>query len=215
MLLPPKKQVASLDVDAQQCFTPLCPDELPVPEGHEIAAELNAQAQFASLRLGTKEAHSPKAHWVATDEHPQLSKIEGKHMDVRWKIHAVPGTKGFELISGLPHPAEYDFFIWKGVELDMHPYGGCFHDHANQVSTGIIEFLKHRQITTILVGGLALDYCVKVTALQLAEAGFKVIVNMAATRGLHIHTTKDAIALMEKKGVHFIDSISELTQSSY
>ena len=50
MQLPEKKYIASFDIDAQNTFTPVCPDELPVAEGDTIAPELNAQAQFASLR---------------------------------------------------------------------------------------------------------------------------------------------------------------------
>ena len=49
MQLPEKKYIASFDIDAQNTFTPVCPDELPVAEGDTIAPELNAQAQFASL----------------------------------------------------------------------------------------------------------------------------------------------------------------------
>ena len=48
MQLPEKKYIASFDIDAQNTFTPVCPDELPVAEGDTIAPELNAQAQFAS-----------------------------------------------------------------------------------------------------------------------------------------------------------------------
>ena len=33
--------IVSIDVDAQKTFTPLCPDELPVNEGHLIVEELN------------------------------------------------------------------------------------------------------------------------------------------------------------------------------
>ena len=43
--------IVSLDIDAQKTFTPLCPAELPVREGHWIAAELNAQARLAQLRV--------------------------------------------------------------------------------------------------------------------------------------------------------------------
>ena len=50
MQLPEKKYIASFDIDAQNTFTPVCPNELPVVEGDQIADELNAQAKFASLR---------------------------------------------------------------------------------------------------------------------------------------------------------------------
>ena len=46
-------KIASFDVDAQKGFTPLCPDELPVPGGDTIAPALNQLAARASLRLGS------------------------------------------------------------------------------------------------------------------------------------------------------------------
>ena len=192
-------QIASFDVDAQNTFTPLCPDELPVAGGTDIVEELNAQAQYAQYRLGSKDAHSPSALWVATAEHPQFEPLEGPNVDVRWNVHAVPGTLGFELIDGLPHPSEYDFFVWKGVVLDMHPYGSCYDDHGETLSTDAMEFLRDRQLDVVIVGGLATDYCVKNTALQLSRAGFTVILNKAACRGVATDTTE--LALQEMAGV--------------
>ena len=37
--------IASIDVDPQKTFTELCPNELPVKDGHLIADALNRQAQ--------------------------------------------------------------------------------------------------------------------------------------------------------------------------
>ena len=48
MNLPEKKYIASFDIDAQNTFTPVCPDELPVAEGDTIAGELNAQAEYVN-----------------------------------------------------------------------------------------------------------------------------------------------------------------------
>lgn len=39
--------IAAIDVDPQQTFTPLCPNELPVHEGDTIADTLNLQTSFA------------------------------------------------------------------------------------------------------------------------------------------------------------------------
>jgi len=162
---------ASFDVDAQNSFTPLSPDELPVAEGHCIAGELNRQAAFASLRIGSKDAHSPAAVWVSNEQHPPLSPVKGHaNADLHWPLHAVPGTHGFALLDELPAVTDYDFFVWKGIEPTLHPYGACFHDLANQLSTGVIEFLQARDIDTVLVGGLATDYCVLNTVLQLRNA---------------------------------------------
>lgn len=205
------QRTASFDVDAQNTFTPVCPDELPVVGGTDIVAPLNDQARLARLRLGSKDAHSPQAVWVADADNPPLSAIDGEpNADIRWPVHAVPGTRGFELIDGLPDVASYDFFVWKGVELAMHPYGACYHDLGNRMSTGVIEYLRGQDVDTVLVGGLATDYCVKNTALQLREAGFRVIVNLAATRGVAPDTTQQAIARMRGAGVLIIDSVDSL-----
>ena len=169
--IPEKSKVASFDVDAQQTFTPLCPEELPVEDGDAIVPELNRQAEFAGLRLGSKDAHSPQAVWV-TDDPGLIGQpgVDGENVEEHWPVHAVPGTRGFELLPALPRPADYDFFVWKGVELDMHPYGACYHDIAEKMSTGVIEWLRARGVSHVLVGGLATDFCVWATARQLREA---------------------------------------------
>lgn len=205
-------RVASFDVDAQNCFTPVCPDELPVPGGDEIAGELNAQAKLAEYRIGSKDAHSPQAVWVADSQNPQFSPVQGRNVDIRWNVHAVPGTKGFELIEGLPHPADYDFFVWKGVEPDMHPYGACYHDLADSKSTGVIEWLRAHGVTHVIVGGLATDYCVKTTVLQLRRAGFDVVVNLAACRGIAPDTIAQATQAMQAAGARFVNSHAEIVR---
>lgn len=205
-----KPIIASFDVDAQKTFTPLCPHELPVPNGHEIVVELNDQAKMANYRVGSKDAHSPHALWVATEEAPQFSLVQGANIDRRWKLHAVPGTQGFELLDGLPPITAYDFFVWKGIEPDMHPYGACYHDFAEQLSTGVIEFLKQKAVQTIIVGGLATDYCVKLTVLQLLRANFAVIVNLGACRGIAEDSTQAAISEMQTAGAKFVSCASDI-----
>lgn len=212
MLLPAKKFVAAFDIDAQNTFTPVCPDELPVAEGDTIAPELNAQAQFASLRLGSRDAHSLSALWLSDAEHAPLTPIEGHpDLDMRWPAHAIIGTKGFDFIDGLD-PAAYHFQIFKGIEPDKHPYGACYHDLKNTLSTGAIEFLRCHGITTIICGGLATDYCVKNTVLQLVAAGFDVVLNKAACRGIAPDTVAAALAEMAEAGVHFVDCAAQLEQ---
>lgn len=202
-----RNKTASFDVDVQKGFTPLCPDELPVADGDTLADALNRQAALACLRVGSKDAHPPNALWRADDDHPQFSPLEGPNLDIRWNAHCVVGTRGHELIDGLPHPSSYDFFVQKGIERDMHPYGACFHDLAERQSTGVIEFLKVRGIDTVLVGGLATDYCVRTTALQLRRAGFQVVVNLAACRGIAPETVDAAIAQMRDSGVTVVENV--------
>ncbi len=205
-------KLASIDIDAQKGFTPLCPDELPVPDGHLIAEALNAQAKLADIRVASKDAHPVNAIWVASTREQILTPIDAENADLRWPVHCVPATKGFELLDGLPKPSEYDFFVWKGIEPDMHPYGACYHDLKEQLSTGLIEYLTGKGVDTVLAGGLATDYCVKTTAIQLQQAGFRVIVNLPACRGINQDTITQAISAMSQAGIELAHDMVELKQ---
>ena len=50
--LPKTHAIAAFDIDPQNTFTPVCPNELPVPGGTEIVDELNRQALLAGYRIG-------------------------------------------------------------------------------------------------------------------------------------------------------------------
>lgn len=194
-------KTASFDVDAQKSFTPLCPDELPVAGGEQIGSELNFMATLASLRVGSKDAHTAQAPWVVT-EHSQMFQSTGlEHADLTWVSHCVPGTEGFTLLDELPTPYDYDYFVWKGVEPDLHPYGACYHDLHGKLSTGVIEYLNSQSVKQVIVGGLALDFCVKTTALQLAAAGFKVIIHLPACRAISEEGATQAIQDMQQAGI--------------
>ena len=208
--LPAKKFIASFDIDAQKTFTPVCPDELPVAEGDKIVPELNAQAKLASLRIASRDAHSPYAKWIATEEHPCLTPLAGyPDLDLYWTKHAIVGTPGFDFIDGLD-PDAYAFQSLKGIEPDKHPYGACYHDLANKRSTGAIEFLRQHGITTVICGGLATDYCVLNTVLQLKDAGFTDILNEAACRGIAPDTTQAALEKMKAAGVILVKNAAAL-----
>jgi len=205
-----KSKVASMDIDAQQGFTPLCPDELPVAGGHEIVDALNKQATYASIRIGSKDAHPVGALWEATPDKPQFSEVGLEDINIRWNRHCVIGTKGGELLEGLPREKDYDYFVWKGIEKTLHPYSAIYHDLGKKLSTGVIEFLKDRLIDTVIVGGLATDYCCFSTAEDLARAGFKVVFNLEAMRGIAKETTSSAIEKLKALGVVVVDKIEDV-----
>lgn len=194
-------KIASFDVDAQKGFTPLCPDELPVPGGEQIVPALEQLAARAELRVGSKDAHSPRAAWVVDDHAKMLQPLALANANLTWVSHCVPGTRGFELLDGLPAPVDYDYFVWKGIEPDLHPFGACYHDLAERRSSGVIEFLRQAQVSHVLVGGLALDYCVKTTALQLRRAGFAVYLLLPACRAIAADTAESACNEMREAGI--------------
>ena len=63
-------------------------------------------------------------------------------------------------------------------------------------------------IDTIIVGGLATDYCVKNTAVQLAEAGFRVILNLSACRAISDETLQQAVAAMRENHIEILADLS-------
>lgn len=207
-----KSLTASFDVDPQCGFTPLCPNELPIAEGDLIADELNAQAEFAQCRVVSKDCHPAEAPWIANSPDEIMTPVQGDYpnLDIKWPAHCVVGTKGNSLIPGLPQESSYDYVVEKGIDPLMHPYGACFHDLGESKGTGVIEWLIKQKIHNVIVGGLATDYCVKTTVLQLCKAGFKVVVNLAACRGVDNATIKLACKEMQDAGVVLITNSQEL-----
>ncbi|WP_027009516.1 isochorismatase family protein [Conchiformibius kuhniae] len=199
--------IAAIDVDAQKTFTPLCPDELPVAGGDEIADELNAQAAFAGLRVMTKDAHTPAAKWLCASRAEMGQPTGLPDADRTWVAHAMVGSYGFELLDGLPAEHEYDFCVWKGTSPELHPYGACFHDLRERRSTGLIEWLDSKGVRVVIVGGLATDYCVKTTVLQLLNAGkaWQVLLNRAACRAIAADTEAAALREMAQAGALLFD----------
>lgn len=212
MLAIEKQTTASFDVDPQRGFTPLCPRELPVPEGDEIAPELNAQARFARVRLVSKDCHPAEAPWVADSADEIMQPVVGGYpdLDIKWPPHCVVGTEGNRLIPGLPDEADYDLLVEKGQNPQMHPYGACFEDLQETRTTGVLEWLREEGIETLLLGGLATDYCVRATGLQLLRAGFRVCVNLAGVRGVSAETSRQALEELRQAGAEFFDSSTEL-----
>jgi nicotinamidase/pyrazinamidase len=45
--------------------------------------------------------------------------------------------------------------------------------------------LRERDVDTVHVTGLALDYCVRATALDARQAGFGVVLHLGATRAIN------------------------------
>lgn len=210
-----KRTTASHEVDPQKGFSPLCPKELPVPDGHNIVNELNRQARFGILRTVSKDVHPSNAIWIANKTIKQFSplKIKGeKNVDIVWNKHCMSGTEGAELLPGLPPITEYNYVVFKGIEPNLHPYSSCYHDLKKKLSTGLIEYYEYYGIRTIIIGGLALDYCVMDTILDLANLYYNIIVNLSATRSIGNveETIKKIKGDDHNECIRFIDSTKNL-----
>ncbi|KHT40304.1 isochorismatase family protein [Vibrio sinaloensis] len=208
-----KSKTAAVDVDPQKGFSELCPNELPVAGALEIVDELIANHSKASIKLVSRDMHPPGAAWEAETPANMLEPVGLPEVDIKWNPHCVVGTSGVELLPGLPAIRDYDFQMNKGIDPDAHPYGAFYHDQADTLSTGGIEFLQSKGIDTVIVGGLALDFCVKKSVEQLVDAGFRVILNLASTRAVFPENAEDVAQALSEKGVLLVESASELIVS--
>ncbi|CAH8200045.1 isochorismatase family protein [Vibrio aestuarianus] len=199
-------KTASVDVDPQKSFSELCPNELPVAGALEIVDELKHNHSKASVRLVSRDMHPPGAAWEAESPDKMLQPVGLPEVDIKWNPHCVVGTLGVELLPGLPAVREYDFQLNKGIDPDAHPYGAFYHDQADTLSTGGIEFLRSKAIDTVIVGGLALDFCVKKSVEQLLDAGFRVILNLASTRAVFPENAITVIGELADKGVILVEN---------
>ncbi|NDJ80913.1 nicotinamidase [Vibrio campbellii] len=206
---------AVIDVDPEKGFTELCPDELPVTGALEIVPELLKNHTKGRLKLVSRDLHPPKAAWDAETPANMLEPVGLPNVDIKWNRHCVLGTSGVELLDGLPPVLEYDFQVNKGMDPDAHPYGIFFHDMADTKTTGANEFLQFSHIDTVVVGGLALDFCVKKSVTQALELGFKVIVNLASSRAVLPDTIDAVIAELEEKGAVFVNNADDIIVENF
>lgn len=172
---------ALLIVDLQNDFVP--PDgALAVPRGEEVVPYVDALAhdeRFAAV-FATRDWHPP--------DHGSFSAQGGP-----WPPHCVQGTPGAELHAGLDRWA-VDVVVDAGDEPALEGYSGF-------EATRLEEELHARGIDAVTVVGLATDYCVRATALDAAERGFRVTVETRGIRGIAPDTSKRALAELRAAGV--------------
>lgn len=168
---------ALIVVDVQNDFaSPV--GSLYVPGGEGVIDFVNEQ-----VRIATEQG----AHLVYTqDWHPESTPHFEKDGGI-WPVHCVGGTKGAEF-----HPEltvdEGAVFIQKGVGGEDGYSGFNIRDPetGEVTTTGLSTQLRDRGVERVVVVGLALDYCVKETALDAAEEGFETHLLADGTRAVNL-----------------------------
>jgi nicotinamidase/pyrazinamidase len=110
----------------------------------------------------------------------------------------VQHTPGSEFQGNLRVPLD-SIFVEKATEPTYDCYS-AFQD------TNLAEILRRKRVTRVFVTGLALDYCVKATALDAKKLGFEVVLVEDATRGVSPETSATAIQELRQAGVQFARS---------
>jgi len=187
-----KNKKALLLIDLQNDF---CPGgSLAVPGGDEVVLLANQLLSDFDLVVATQDWH-PANHssFVST-----------------WPVHCVQEEKGAEF-----HPAldirKVHKIIRKGSDVEIDSYSAFF-DNAKLRSTGLADYLRAEQIDEVYLLGLATDYCVKYSALDAVQEGFKTHLLLDACRGVELNPGDIARAIEELHlaGVTIISSCHSL-----
>jgi len=194
-------------VDIQNDFLP--GGALAVPDGDQIIPVANELQAAFPLVVATQDWH-PANHGSFAANHPGKKVFEQIDLNglsqTLWPIHCVQGTPGADLAPGL-HREPIAKIFRKGADAGIDSYSGFF-DNGHRRATGMAEWLKSKGVTEVHICGLATDYCVKFTALDAAQMGFKAYFIEDASRGVNLRPAdvKNAIAEMNRAGVKTVQS---------
>ena len=145
----------------------------------EIAASVGAGA----LIVATQDWHPEHTPHFAQDGGP-------------WPVHCVAGTWGSELHPELALPAAAPR-IRKGANGEDGYSGFTMRDPStgSDASTGLEGILRAAGIVSVVVVGLATDYCVKATALDAVRLGLRTVVLPDAIAAVDLQPGDGARAL--------------------
>src|SRR5437762_2254995 len=165
---------------------------LPVAGGAEVAAGISVALASSNQRwdhvVATKDFHiDPGAHFSASPDFVDS-----------WPAHCVVGTPGTDFHPELAIDRVQAVFT-KGEHAAA--YSG-FQGHSGE--TGLAEWLRERDVSTVDVVGIATDHCVRATALDAAKAGFATTVLLDLTAGVAQSTVDTALEQMRAAGVELI-----------
>jgi len=187
---------------------------LAVKDGEAVVAPLNALSAALVAKGGraaaTQDWH-PTGHISFATSHN--GKNPGEVIDtplvkgqVLWPDHCVQGSTGAAFHEKLDIKP-VSLIIRKGFRTELDSYSAFFeNDHCS--STGLEGAIKQMNIQTVIIGGLATDYCVFFSAMDCRRLGFRTIVVSDAVRGVGFPegSVENALSTMKNEGIDFFSS---------
>ena len=194
-------------VDIQNDFLP--GGALAVPHGDEVIPVANRLQTAFDLVVATQDWH-PARHGSFASRHPgrrpgDMAELGGL-AQVLWPDHCVQGSRGAAFARELDMDRVEAIFR-KGTDAGIDSYSGFF-DNGHRKSTGLGDYLKGRGVDEVYVLGLATDYCVKYTALDARQLGFRAVLVEDGSRGVELQRGDVARAIedMRSAGVLVVRS---------
>ncbi len=200
-------------VDIQGDFTQLMSGSLAVPgTGLDYLNKINKaidRIKSLGIPLWASQDWHPADHLSFFSNHPGKKiydriNLRGKDQ-VLWPPHCVQGTSGAELLID---PPSFQAVIQKGQDSQFDSYS-CFRDDGGQ-ETELDSMLKRQRINTLIIFGIATDYCVRWSTLDGLAMGYKIRVIKSLCRGVDPATSAQALEEIQKKGAEILEDLDEL-----
>lgn len=199
-----KKALIIVDVQNDFCQG----GSLEVPQANQIIPYINLLMQENSYDqiILTQDFHPAGHKSFASSNRAQIGDtidLEG-HAQFMWPDHCVQGSIGAEFHEDL-NLEKVQHIVQKGTQMNVDSYSG-FWDNNKRHKTDLDDYLRFHEIELVEICGLALDYCVKFTALDAQDHGYITCVHFQGTRAVNVqpHNGRDAIYQMLEKGVTFL-----------
>jgi nicotinamidase/pyrazinamidase len=175
-----------LIIDLQRDF---CPGgQLAVPEGDAVVPAINRlAAQFQHIVL-TQDWH-PADHTSFASNHPGAQPFDQVSVEygpqTLWPDHCVQNTPGAEFHPALDPVvlARTELILRKGFRPAIDSYS-AFLENDKHTPTGLAGYLRERGFDRLFLAGLAYDYCVRYSAVDVVRAGFEAVVIADACRAI-------------------------------
>lgn len=191
---------ALIVIDVQNDF---CPGgALAVSEGNQIVPLINAMMPDFDTVILTQDWH-PVGHSSFASSHDGKIPFETTEMpygtQVLWPDHCVQGSPGAAFHPDLR--TDGDLIIRKGFRPAIDSYSAFF-ENDQTTPTGLEGYLRTRGIDSLVMVGLATDFCVHFSAVDAARLGFVVEVRLSACRAIDMDASLDAASeAMRNSGV--------------
>ncbi|WP_296700851.1 bifunctional nicotinamidase/pyrazinamidase [Algoriphagus sp.] len=201
------KESALIIVDVQNDFLPN--GALAVHDGDQVIPIINKLQKEFQFIVATQDFH-PADHgsFAANHSGKKISEFVtlGGLNQILWPVHCVQGTFGAEFHKDL-NQDNWKAVFQKGKNKEVDSYSGFF-DNARKESTGLADYLMKERIKKVYITGLALDYCVKFTALDAHSLGFETYLIVDSSRAVNIDPMDGDFAIeeMAKQGIKIINS---------
>lgn len=164
---------------------------LPVPQGEMVVRPINCMQKHFDHIVFSRDWHP--------GDHCSFS-YSPEFRDGSWPRHCVQDSPGAEFHGDLRVPVDA-IIINKADDPNKEVYSAFDGTH-------LAEELRQRGVKRVFITGLALDYCVKATALDALKEGFAVVIVRDCVRAVQSEKTEEILEELRRAGAEIYRTYS-------